>query len=65
VARCGISGKMRDELLNTEIFDIMAEATVLVERWRTYYNIIRPHSSLDYRPPAPEFKVVGIGLKMA
>ena len=55
---------MRDELLNGEIFDTMQEAKVLIERWRTYYNTIRPHSSLEYRPPAPEFKVVDISLKI-
>ncbi len=43
----------------------MAEAAVLIEMWRAYYNTIRPHSSLDYRPPAPEFKVADIALKMA
>ncbi len=56
---------MRDELLNCEIFDTMQEAKVLIEKWRAYYNTIRPHSSLEYRPPAPEFKVVDISLKMA
>ena len=56
---------MRDELLNGEIFDTMAEARVLIERRRAYYNTIRPHSSLDYRPPAPEARVVDIGLQMA
>lgn len=50
------NGKLRDELLNTEIFDTLleAEAKVLIERWRREYNKIRPHSSLGYRPPAPE-----------
>ena len=47
-------GKMRDELLNLEIFDTLLEAKVLVERWRQEYNRFRPHSSLGYRPPAPE-----------
>ena len=56
---------MRDELLNGEIFDTMQEAKVLIERWGVYYNTIRPHSSLEYRPPAPEFKVVDISLTMA
>ena len=57
--------KMRDELLNGEIFDTMAEAKVLIKRWRAYYNTIRPHSSLDYKPPAPEARVVDISLQMA
>jgi transposase InsO family protein len=48
------NGKMRDELLNIEIFDTLKEAQVLSEWWRRQYNTIRPHSSLNYRPPAPE-----------
>lgn len=59
------NGKMRDELLNCEIFDPMQEAKVLIERWRCYYNTIRPHSALEYRPPAPESRVIDISLKMA
>ena len=59
------NGKMRDELPNCEIFDTMQEAKVLIERWRTYYNTIRPHSTLKYKPPAPESWVVDISLKMA
>jgi len=47
-------GKLRDELLNAEIFDTLLEARVLTERWRGEYNRYRPHSSLGYRPPAPE-----------
>lgn len=48
------NGKLRDELLNREIFFTLTEAKVLVERWRQEYNTKRPHSSLGYRPPAPE-----------
>jgi putative transposase len=48
------NGKLRDELLNVEIFDTLLEAKVLIERWRQEYNTVRPHSSLGYRPPAPE-----------
>ncbi len=48
------NGKLRDELLNGEIFDTLLEAKVLIERWRWEYNTFRPHSSLGYRPPAPE-----------
>ena len=51
---------MRDELLNCEIFDTIQEAKVLIERWRTYYNTIRPHSALEYRPPAPESQITDI-----
>jgi transposase InsO family protein len=47
-------GSLRDELLNGELFDTLLEAKVLVERWRRHYNAIRPHSSLGYRPPAPQ-----------
>ena len=48
------NGKFRDELLNGEIFYTLREARVLIEAWRRHYNTIRPHSSLGYRPPAPE-----------
>ena len=48
------NGKLRDELLNVEIFDTLLEAQVLVERWRDQYNHVRPHSAPGYRPPAPE-----------
>ena len=48
------NGKLRDELLNGEIFYTLREAQILIEEWRKTYNTIRPHSSLDYRPPAPE-----------
>ncbi len=47
------NGKFRDELLDREIFYTLAEAKVLVERWRREYNTIRPHSTLGYRRPAP------------
>ena len=48
------NGKLRDELLNGEIFYSLAEAKIVIEQWRKYYNTVRPHSSLGYRPPAPE-----------
>ena len=48
------NGKLRDELLNREIFYTLTEARVLVEGWRREYNGIRPHSALRYRPPSPE-----------
>jgi len=48
------NGKLRDELLNREIFYTLTEAKVLLERWRIHYNTKRPHSSLRYQPPAPE-----------
>jgi transposase InsO family protein len=48
------NGKLRDELLNGEIFYSLREAKVLIEGWRRHYNTKRPHSALGYRPPAPE-----------
>ena len=48
------NSKLRDELLDGEIFFSLAEARILIEAWRVHYNTLRPHSSLDYRPPAPE-----------
>ncbi|WP_245906762.1 integrase core domain-containing protein, partial [Teichococcus aestuarii] len=48
------NGKLRDELLDGEVFNTLAEARVLIEQWRVHYNTARPHSSLGYRPPAPE-----------
>jgi len=48
------NGKLRDELLNRELFDTLKEAEVLIEQWRRHYNTVRPNSSLGYRPPAPE-----------
>ena len=48
------NGKFRDEFLDLEILYTLQEAQVLIERWRKEYNTIRPHSSLGYRPPAPE-----------
>jgi len=48
------NAKLRDELLNGEVFYTLKEAGVVIEQWRRHYNSIRPHSSLGYRPPAPE-----------
>jgi putative transposase len=48
------NGKLRDELLNREVFDTILEAKVLTEEYRWEYNTVRPHSSLNYKPPAPE-----------
>jgi len=47
--------KLRDECLNMEVFTSLAEAKVIVERWRQYYNTERPHSSLAYQTPS-EYK---------
>ena len=48
------NSKLRDELLNGEIFYTMKEARIVIESWRRHYNTVRPHSSLNYKPPAPE-----------
>ncbi len=53
------NGKLRDELLEREIFYSLTEAKVLIEMWRKHYNTVRPHSSLGYRPPAPETIAAG------
>jgi hypothetical protein len=47
------NGKLRDELLNGEIFYSPKEAQTVIEKWRIHYNTRRPHSALGYRPPAP------------
>jgi transposase InsO family protein len=52
-------GKLRDELLDCEVFNTPREARVLIERWRRHYNAVRPHSALGYRPPAPEAVIAG------
>jgi len=48
------NARLRDELLNGEIFYTLKEARIVIETWRRHYNTVRPHSSLGYRPPAPE-----------
>ncbi len=52
--------KLRDELLNVEIFDTLLEAKVLVEGWRREHKTLRPHSSLGYIRPAPEAGNAGL-----
>uniref|UniRef100_UPI001553FF04 IS3 family transposase n=1 Tax=Mangrovicoccus sp. HB161399 TaxID=2720392 RepID=UPI001553FF04 len=47
------NARLRDELLDGEIFYSSREAQILIERWRRHYNTVRPHSALGYRPPAP------------
>jgi transposase InsO family protein len=52
---CGdIATELRDELHNGEIFYSLKEGQIVIEQWRKHYNTIRPHSSLGYRPPAPQ-----------
>lgn len=52
------NGKMRDELLDREIFTTLEEAKVLIEQWRKHYNQVRPHSAMNYHPPAPEARLI-------
>jgi transposase InsO family protein len=59
------NGKLRDELLNGEIFYSLIEAKTVIEAWRRHYNTVRPHSSLGYRPPAPEALVLPAVAAMA
>ena len=53
------NGKLRDELLDYEVFNALREAQVLIEQWRQHFNTVRPHSALRYRPPAPEVVMPG------
>ena len=50
------NGKLRDELLNREMFATLIESKILIEEWRKEYNQVRPHSAVRYKPPAPEAK---------
>ena len=54
------NARLRDELLNGEIFYSLKEAQIIIESWRQHYNRIRPHASLGYRAPAPEVFVPGL-----
>ena len=55
------NSKLRDELLDGEIFYTLREAQVLIEAWRRHYNALRPHSALGWRPPAPAVRIAGPG----
>jgi len=57
------NGKLRDELFNREIFYALIEAKVLIEQWRKEYNQVRPHSSLNYWPPAPPTTIATLPVK--
>ena len=54
------NGKLRDELLNREIFTTLTEARVLIADWRKDYNQVRPHSAKGYKPPEPEAILAGV-----
>jgi putative transposase len=47
------NGKLREELLDREIFYTLREAQVLIKWWRQHYTTVRPHRPLGHRPPAP------------
>ena len=59
------NARLRDELLNGEIFYSLREAQIIIESWRRHYNTVRPHASLGYRPPAPEVFVPAFALTQA
>ena len=59
------NGKLRNELLNGEIFYTLREVQVVIEEWRQHYNRVRPHSALGYRPPAPETTALRLTMKPA
>ena len=54
------NARLRDELLNGEIFYSLREAQIVIESWRRHYNGVRPHGSLGYKPPAPEVFIPGL-----
>ena len=54
------NARLRDELLNGEIFYSLREAEIVIESWRRHYNTVRPLASLGYRPPAPEVLILGL-----
>ena len=56
------NARLRDELLNGELFYSLREAQIIIESWRRHYNTVRPHASLGYRPPAPEVFVPAFAL---
>ncbi len=59
------NARLRDELLDGEIFYSLPEAQVVIESWRRHYNAVRPHASLGYRAPAPEVVVPALAARMA
>ena len=59
------NARLRDELLDGEIFYSLNEARIVIESWRRHYNAVRPHASLGYKPPAPEVFVPGLAARAA
>ena len=58
------NARLRDELLDGEIFYSLREAQVVIESWRRHYNQVRPHASLGYRAPAPEIVLPALATRM-
>jgi putative transposase len=59
------NARLRDKLLDGEIFYSLREAQIIIESWRRHYNTVRPHASLGYRPPAPEVFVPAFAVTQA
>jgi putative transposase len=59
------NARLRDELLDGEIFYSLAEARIVIESWRRHYNTVRPHGSLGYKPPAPEVFISAFAARAA
>ena len=59
------NARLRDELLDGEIFYTLREAQVVIESWRRHFNTVRPHGSLGYKPPAPEVFVPAMTARAA
>jgi transposase InsO family protein len=59
------TARLRDELLDGEIFYSLTEARIVIESWRRHYNTVRPHGSLVYKPPAPEVFIPAIAARAA
>ncbi len=59
------NARLRDELLDGEIFYTPAEAKIVIESWRRHFNTVRPHGSLSYKPPAPEVFVPAMTARAA
>jgi transposase InsO family protein len=59
------NARLRDELLDGEIFYSLKEAKIVIESWRRHYNTLRPHGSLGYKPPAPEVFVPATSVRAA
>ena len=59
------NARLRDELLDGEIFYSLKEAQIVIESWRRHYNTLRPHGSLGYKPPAPEVFVPAMSARAA